>query len=243
VCCMNRLCLLPKGSSTRIPHSRREHRMAEEENKKKGRLATAVLAGSALAFSSFAIGAPAAFATPEQSPEATESSSAAPETTESPETPVESDGGETPDEETSSAEDPTATDAATTEDPTPTGEPSETSQPEPADDESTEVDSTSDTVSPMNQEFPDANLDVTEGAVGDNVTVTGSGFEPNTSFDLVWAAQAADAERIDLGTVEVDDDGNLAEGASFTVPAGSLVGTHWVYVGEEGPTLSFNVVS
>lgn len=39
----------------------REHRMAEEEQK-KGRLATAVLAGSALAFSSFAFGAPAAFA-------------------------------------------------------------------------------------------------------------------------------------------------------------------------------------
>ncbi|GAA2042170.1 hypothetical protein GCM10009720_23490 [Yaniella flava] len=217
--------------------------MTEEENKKKGRLATAVLAGSALAFSSFAIGAPAAFATAAQSPEATESSSAAPETTESRETPVESDSGETSDEETSPEEDPTATDAATTEDPTPTDDPSETSQPESADDGSTEVDSTSDTVSPMNQESPDADLDVREGAVGDTVTVTGSGFEPNTSVDLVWAAQAADAERIQLGEVEVDGDGNLADGASFTVPDGSLVGTHWVYVGEDGPTLSFNVVS
>src|SRR5699024_4624782 len=47
--------------------TRKEYRMAEEEQN-KGRLATAVLAGSALAFSSFAFGAPAAFADTEDDP-------------------------------------------------------------------------------------------------------------------------------------------------------------------------------
>lgn len=81
--------------------------MAEDEQNKNGRLATAVLAGSALAFSSFAFGAPAALAQEEPNDE-NQTATASPDSAESETSPAEEpadekessdDSDESPDED------------------------------------------------------------------------------------------------------------------------------------------------
>src|SRR5699024_1956747 len=188
---------------------------------------TAVLAGSALAFGSFAMAIPAAFADHEEKPEASAPASTQSGTPDSPdavdneessEDVVESDNGEkstegdSPENETADAT-PSATSSGNTD------------------------------TKDEQAKFPTAALDVSEGYIGDTVMVEGSGFSPNTTIELVLSPQTANAEDVSLGSVEVDGEGNLEEGASFTIPEGSTVGSYYVQVGEPGPALSFSVVS
>src|SRR5699024_5766643 len=205
----------------------RKHRMAEDENNKRGRLATAVLAGSALAFGSFAMAIPAAFADHEEKPEVS-----APASTEAgtPESPVAVDNEESSEEVVESDNGEKSTEGDSPENETADATPSATSS------------GNTDTKDEQ-AKFPTAALDVSEGYIGDTVMVEGSGFSPNTTIELVLSQQTANAEDVSLGSVEVDGEGNLEEGASFTIPEGSTVGSYYVQVGEPGPALSFSVVS
>lgn len=215
--------------------------MAEEEHTKKARLATAVLAGSALALSSFAFVVPAAVADEEQKSETVEPTasptSETPEPTESQDS--QSDASEdesSPDESSSEESDDSANDSTSAEE--------ETEQPSATGDEASEHETASNSdKTTLAQEYPDANFSPSEGYVGDTITVEGSGFTANTPVELVMSPQAPGAEDLDLGSVEVDGEGSIAEGASFTVPDGANVGAYYVQFGEAELALSFNVIS
>lgn len=219
--------------------------MAEEEHTKKARLATAVLAGSALALSSFAFVVPAAVADQEQKSETVEPTasptSETPEPTESQDS--QSDASEdesSPDESSPEESDDPVNDAA--DDSTSAEE--ETEQPSATGDEASEHETAANSDNTtLAQEYPDANFSPSEGYVGDTITVEGSGFTANTPVELVMSPQTLGAEDLDLGSVEVDGEGNIVEGASFTVPDGANVGSHYVEFGDAQLALSFNVIS
>lgn len=159
--------------------------MAEEEHTKKARLATAVLAGSALALSSFAFVVPAAVADEEQKSETVEPTasptSETPEPTESQDS--QSDASEdesSPDESSSEESDDSANDSTSAEE--------ETEQPSATGDEASEHETASNSdKTTLAQEYPDANFSPSEGYVGDTITVEGSGFTANTPVELVMS--------------------------------------------------------
>src|SRR5699024_11350644 len=129
--------------------------MAEDENKEGGRLATAVLAGSALAFGSCVMGIPAAFAENEEKPEVSD-----PASTESgtPESPNDVDNEESPEEGDSTGE----PELASSQSPEPSAESTESS------------DMSTNQVDPAAPD-PEGDLTPREGRPGSTVRVAATG--------------------------------------------------------------------
>lgn len=191
----------------RLITTRRELRMAEETTKKTGRLVAALLAGSALVFSSVAAGLPDTSEDENQDPQITtqapESSESAVSTDEA--TPV-------PAEDNASAD-------ATPEAPAGTDDASAPEEPEPVDDpeapetpqnQATPTATTQSTATPQQEvESPELQLNVSEGEVGDTVNVVGLNFVAGNTVELTFEGSG---ESIALSTVTVENDG------SFTVP-------------------------
>ena len=191
----------------RLITTRRELRMAEETTKKTGRLVAALLAGSALVFSSVAAGLPDTSEDENQDPQITtqapESSESAVSTDEA--TPV-------PAEDNASAD-------ATPEAPAGTDDASAPEEPEPVDDpeapetpqnQATPTATTQSTATPQQEvESPELQLNVSQGEVGDTVNVVGLDFVAGNTVELTFEGSG---ESIALSTVTVENDG------SFTVP-------------------------
>src|SRR5699024_3060254 len=179
-------------------------RMAEDENEKRGRLATAVLAGSALAFGSFVMGIPAAFAENEEKPEISD-----PASTESgtPESPNDVDNEESPEEGDS------------------TGEPElpSSQSPEPSAESTESSDMSTNQVDPDAPD-PEWGLSAREGQPGSTVQFPGTGFVPNGEVEVTMSQLRGDQE-FNLGSFGVDDDGNLIA-PEFQVPTEADPGTY-----------------
>src|SRR5690625_2956049 len=210
--------------------------MAVEEPK-KGRVAAAILAGSALTFSSFAIGVPAAFADRE---------SPAPEKSTEPEVDPTEDASTEPGNDES--------ESATSPDPEGPEVPEESEDPEDGDEEN-DPDPSDDPEEPEEEDEgedgagePSLNLDQTEVAQGASLQVDGSGFEPETSIQLV-ATHAESDESLETVTDTTDSPSDGYPGGSFgaviDIPEDAALGEYnLVATSEAGDvvTTSFTVV-
>lgn len=199
--------------------------MAEEEHKKKARLATAVLAGSALALSSFAFGVPAALAQGEQEPvDQHASETPEPEVAESDDAPqtkgepaagqeasaeASDDGGE------ASAYDPDANDEGAT-----------------GSDEGTPE-------AQANVSESDVTLDKSEAWPGDTVTVSGEGFTPNAELAIVLAENELEAEGDQLETTSTDAEGAFS--ITVTIPEETPPRDYNIEVVDEADSHTFSV--
>jgi len=200
--------------------------MAEEENKKKGRLATAVLAGSALALSSFAIGAPAALAQTEESPEPSasiESPSPTPESDETPEVEAPTGESETADasEDESNQGDAQSGDAGeddkSSDEPAPLATEKVTETPQVDDDETSQVETF--------QQQPDAGVYLNPGAgpAGTTVTFNGFNFSPNVEVEISME-HADGGASIPVDPVTTSDIGGFE--VSIPVPDDAVSGVY-----------------
>src|SRR5699024_2122949 len=216
----------------------RKHRMAEEENKKKGRLAAAVLAGSALAFSSLAFGMPAALAQgePEQEEQTQQASSGSP--TESPAA-----------EESSSASNERGADARNAEEPddeasdeqSGAGQPSASASSQDTDtDDNNNADEATDRDITTQEQESDVSLDTNQVWPGGTVTVTGSGFTPNTELVVSLVENEIDVtEGPQLDTVTTDSDGAFS--VTVTIPEETQPRDYNVEVYDEADNHNYGV--
>ena len=192
--------------------------MAEEENKKKGRLATAVLAGSALAFSSFAFGMPAALAQGEAEQGADTQN-------------VEQGDAETPNAET--------TDEANTEEVSPQAGTEDEESPEPSGESSATADETESTEPPSvpednespspsdTLEVPSIDLSVNSVKPGGSITVTGTHFEPGADVDLQLQTSDDKPTEVEIPSERTNSEGEL--NFTLSIPAEFEPGLYQVY--------------
>jgi len=216
--------------------------MAEDEQKHKGRLAAAVLAGSALTFSSFAIGVPAAMAdttdgqqveeTPAPEPEESDATPTA--TAAASETPADSDDDEADDEDPEEDEKDDADDESASQD-------SDSDEGVPEDESASPLaDGDDDSVAPGEQSLTadreqinledfiqDSSTDEDSG-----VNFTAEGFEPNSSvtYEVVSPGNVEGTD----GTALTDENGT----AQFYIFGYESASEPEVYLGEYTVTVS-----
>ena len=198
--------------------------MAEESTKKKGQLAAAVLAGSALAFSSFAVGVPAALADEEPSPaiatatpepeETIEATPEAPSPSEDPTTTKETEDteGDGLGEEADSNE-PT-TDAPASSEPAP-ADSAAPSAPQRTAAEDDDSDSEIETFQAQQQELS-FTINPTYGPAGTVIDFSGSGFTPGEPVDIAVTDDDEGGEGVNYTRVNADEDGNISGSTSIT---------------------------
>lgn len=221
--------------------------MAEDEQNKNSRLATAVLAGSALAFSSFAFGAPAALAQEEPNDE-NQTATASPDSAESEASPAEEpvdekessdDSDESPDEDDES--DRSSEDGDSSPDEKTADE--ETSDEETSDDapEITTFDA-----SDVTLEVDPATIAVEDfaraPAEGGGITSTAEGLEPGEEVDFIFVVGPSPVDHL-AGTATADEDG-VAEYRVHDTEENTYIGnyTALAYVdGDERASDSFEV--
>src|SRR5690625_825767 len=195
--------------------------MAEEVIKKKGRLAAAVLAGSSLAFGSFALSMPAALAAEAQEPPTEEVTEPADLDTQD-DAPA-GDGDEGTDSVDESQEADEADESETEASSEPSSEP-----------EASENTDASPTIEANSIELFDADgeptisLDVSSGQPGETVTAIGQGFTPNASIVL---SLVSDEGSLALGTDESDENGAIS--VEVTIPADAEYGEYVIDAVEE----------
>ena len=201
--------------------------MAEESTKKKGRLAAAVLAGSALAFSSFAVGVPAALADEEPTPALATTPPESEETVEG------------PTEARSSSQDDTATEEIDNAEGNDLGEEVDSSAPvtdAPASSEATPAQSAAPRIQPFNngdgeggdevpenpqedevtQEGLEFSIDPTFGPAGARINFEGSGFTPEGYVDIFVTDDADDDRQANHEPVYADEQGNISGWTEIT---------------------------
>ena len=231
--------------------------MAEESTKKRGRLAAAVIAGSTLAFGSFAMGIPAAMADEEEtSPVAVATqeavaNTAEPEATEEVSTPPADDNGsddaddapasddgedaEPVDEPAVETQSETATEPVEQE-ATDTPETLQTMNDEPGDDESVEEDD--------EQVDPYLYVNPGSGPAGTTIGLNGSGFTKNGDVEVsVTPAAGGDAVVSETFTA---DEGGWLDNQELTIPDNAANGLYHVTAldvgsGEASDVADFNV--
>lgn len=228
--------------------TRRELRMAEETPKKKGQLSAAVLAGSALVFSSFAVGIPSAMADEEP---AVSVATAVPEDEDTAE--------EVENEETPSAEENTEEGSEDSEeseesaDETDNSESGEASEPaESGSDQSASEEPTSEsTQDEVDPETQDAEVEVdpfiyfseSSGPAGTTFEVGGGGFSPDGDVEIS-VTEPDSGEIVASSSASANEFGSI-DGLELTIPEGSAGGVYDVTAvdreTEISVTESFNV--
>ena len=209
--------------------TRRELRMAEETPKKKGQLSAAVLAGSALVFSSFAVGIPSAMADEEP---AVSVATAVPEDEDTAE--------DVHNEETSSAEENTEEGSEDSEeseesaDETDNSESGEASEPaESGSDQSASEEPTSEsTQDEVDPETQDAEVEVdpfiyfseSSGPAGTTFEVGGGGFSPDGDVEIS-VTEPDSGEIVASSSASANEFGSI-DGLELTIPEGSAGGVY-----------------
>lgn len=186
--------------------------MAEEELKKKGRLATAVLAGSALAFGSFAFGIPAALAQGEDEEEVQQSAATSPEpeNTESGSSPEPTDAENT--ESPESADDDPSGGSESSDEPTAGDSEEDTDSAEPSTRDVDEDEASASDNSPAQAEDErEASIDVSQIWPGESVTVSGTGFSPNAQLEVHLTENELGADDNQIDTITTDSDGAFSK--------------------------------
>lgn len=222
--------------------------MAEETPKKKGQLSAAVLAGSALVFSSFAVGIPSAMADEEP---AVSVATAVPEDEDTAE--------DVNNEETSSAEENTEEGSEDSEeseesvDETDNSESGEASEPaESGSDQSASEEPTSEsTQDEVEPETQDAEVEVdpfiyfseSSGPAGTTFEVGGGGFSPDGDVEIS-VTEPDSGEIVASSSASANEFGSI-DGLELTIPEGSAGGVYDVTAvdreTEISVTESFNV--